>query len=114
MRAIRAVSVRQGNRAAQSKADHHRIIDALRRRDAVGAEAADRDHTLGLAAHVAEHGVFTQIELFGEGGLRLDHLSAAATEGSCPALSCARRVNGRWRLSQLPVQEVRRLTLDAG
>lgn len=58
MRAIRAVSVRQGNRAAQSKADHGRIIAALRRRDAAEAEAAVRDHTLGLAAHVAEHGVF--------------------------------------------------------
>ena len=58
MRAIRAVSVRQGNRAAQSKADHERIISALRKRDAAGAEAAVRDHTLGLAAHVAKHGVF--------------------------------------------------------
>jgi DNA-binding GntR family transcriptional regulator len=58
MRAIRAVSVRQSNRAAQSKADHTRIIEALRRRDAAGAEAAIRDHTLGLAAHVAKHGVF--------------------------------------------------------
>jgi DNA-binding GntR family transcriptional regulator len=58
MRAIRAVSVRQGSRAAQSKGDHDRIIDALRRRDATGAEAAVRDHTLGLAEHVAKHGVF--------------------------------------------------------
>ena len=58
MRAIRAVSIRQINRAAESKADHDRIIDALQRRDALGAEAAVRDHTLGLAAHVAKHGVF--------------------------------------------------------
>jgi DNA-binding GntR family transcriptional regulator len=58
MRAIRAVSVRQSNRAAQSKADHERIIAALQRRDALAAEAAVRDHTLGLAAHVAKHGVF--------------------------------------------------------
>ncbi|WP_346767110.1 GntR family transcriptional regulator [Enterovirga aerilata] len=58
MRAIRAVSVRQGNRAAQSKADHERIIAALQRREAAAAEAAVRDHTLGLAEHVAKHGVF--------------------------------------------------------
>ena len=58
MRAIRAISMRQGNRAAQSKADHHRIIEALMRRDALSAEAAVRDHTLGLADHVARHGVF--------------------------------------------------------
>ena len=60
MRAIRAVSVRQGNRAAQSRADHDRIIDALVRRNAVAAEAAVRDHTLGLAAHVERHGVFEE------------------------------------------------------
>ena len=58
MRAIRAVSVRQGSRVAQSKADHDRIIAALRARDASAAEAAVRDHTLGLADHVAKHGIF--------------------------------------------------------
>ena len=58
MRAIRAVSVRQGDRAAQSRADHERIIAALTRRDASGAETAVREHTLGLAAHVERHGVF--------------------------------------------------------
>ena len=58
MRAIRAVSVRQSNRAARSKAEHDRIIDALTRRDAAAAEAAVREHTLGLADHVAAHGVF--------------------------------------------------------
>jgi DNA-binding GntR family transcriptional regulator len=58
MRAIRAVSVRQGNRAVQSKADHERVIAALRSRDADAAETAVREHALGLAAHVARHGVF--------------------------------------------------------
>lgn len=58
MRAIRAVSVRQGERAAQSKADHERIIAALQSRNGLAAEAAVREHTLGLAAHVARHGVF--------------------------------------------------------
>ena len=58
MRAIRAVSMRQGSRATQSKTDHDRIIAALRARDPDAAEAAVRDHTLGLAAHVAKHGTF--------------------------------------------------------
>jgi DNA-binding GntR family transcriptional regulator len=58
MRAIRVVSMRQGDRAAQSKSDHDRIIAALARRDPDAAEAAVRDHTLGLAGHVATHGVF--------------------------------------------------------
>ena len=58
MRAIRAISVRQGNRAAQSKADHDRIIEALRSRNPDAAEAAVRDHTLGLVRHVDQHGVF--------------------------------------------------------
>jgi DNA-binding GntR family transcriptional regulator len=58
MRAIRAVSVRQGERATQSAADHERIIAALERRDPAAAEAAVREHTLGLAAHVEKHGVF--------------------------------------------------------
>ena len=58
MRAIRAVSVRQSDRALQSKADHERIIRALERRDAIGAETAVRDHTIGLARHVERHGEF--------------------------------------------------------
>lgn len=58
MRAIRAVSVRQSDRAVQSKADHEGIIQALEARDAAAAEAAVRDHTLGLARHVETHGVF--------------------------------------------------------
>jgi DNA-binding GntR family transcriptional regulator len=58
MRAIRAVSVRQGNRTQQSRSDHERIIAALERRDPDEAERAVREHTLGLAAHVQNHGVF--------------------------------------------------------
>jgi DNA-binding GntR family transcriptional regulator len=58
MRAIRAVSVRQGERAQQSAADHERITAALARRDPDAAEAAVREHTMGLASHVEKHGVF--------------------------------------------------------
>ena len=58
MRAIRAVSIRQDNRAEKSMRDHMAIIDALERRDADRAERLVREHTLGLAAHVEKHGVF--------------------------------------------------------
>ena len=58
MRAIRAVSIRQDNRAEKSMRDHMAIIDALEKRDADRAERLVREHTLGLAAHVEKHGVF--------------------------------------------------------
>ena len=58
MRAIRAVSIRQDNRAEKSMRDHMAIIDALETRDADRAERLVREHTLGLAAHVEKHGVF--------------------------------------------------------
>ena len=58
MRAIRAVSMRQQDRARRSIEDHMRIIAALEARDVEGAERLVRDHTLGLAAHVEKHGVF--------------------------------------------------------
>jgi DNA-binding GntR family transcriptional regulator len=55
MRAIRAVSMRQQDRAARSIGDHMRIIAALDAHDAELAERLVRDHTLGLAAHVETH-----------------------------------------------------------
>ena len=55
MRAIRAVSMRQQDRAARSIGDHMRIIAALDARDAELAERLVRDHTLGLATHVEKH-----------------------------------------------------------
>jgi DNA-binding GntR family transcriptional regulator len=55
MRAIRAVSMRQQDRATRSIGDHMRIIAALDARDAGLAERLVRDHTLGLAAHVEKH-----------------------------------------------------------
>jgi DNA-binding GntR family transcriptional regulator len=58
MRAIRKITIHQDNRAARSVADHMRIIQALERRDAVLAERLAREHTLGLAAHVEQHGDF--------------------------------------------------------
>ncbi len=60
VRAIRAVSLRQDNRAARSIREHMEIIDALEARAPDLAERLVRDHTLGLAAHVEKHGVFTQ------------------------------------------------------
>ncbi len=56
MRAVRAVTMGQDNRAARSIMDHMNIVEALERRDADLAERLVREHTLGLAAHVEKHG----------------------------------------------------------
>ena len=58
MRAIRKITIHQENRAARSITDHMRIIEALERRDPELAERLAREHTLGLAAHVEQHGDF--------------------------------------------------------
>ena len=58
MRAVRAVTMTQDNRAQRSVADHRAIIDALRAGDPDRAERLVREHTLGLAAHVERHGDF--------------------------------------------------------
>jgi DNA-binding GntR family transcriptional regulator len=58
MRAIRKVTIHQDNRAVRSVTDHMRIIEALEARDADLAERLAREHTLGLAAHVEQHGDF--------------------------------------------------------
>lgn len=58
MRAIRKITIHQENRAARSIVDHLRIIEALERRDPELAERLAREHTLGLAAHVEQHGDF--------------------------------------------------------
>ena len=58
MRAIRKITIHQENRAARSISDHMRLIEALERRDAELAERLAREHTLGLAAHVEQHGDF--------------------------------------------------------
>lgn len=58
VRAIRAVTIRQDNRADRSIHDHMGIIAALEARDPDLAERLVREHTLGLAAHVEKHGVF--------------------------------------------------------
>ena len=58
MRAIRKITIHQDNRAARSIVDHIRIIEALERRDPELAERLAREHTLGLAAHVEQHGDF--------------------------------------------------------
>jgi DNA-binding GntR family transcriptional regulator len=58
MRAIRKITIHQDNRAARSITDHFRIIEALEGRDPELAERLAREHTLGLAAHVEQHGGF--------------------------------------------------------
>jgi DNA-binding GntR family transcriptional regulator len=58
MRAVRAVTMTQDNRAQRSVADHRAIIAALREHDPDQAERLVREHTLGLAEHVERHGDF--------------------------------------------------------
>jgi DNA-binding GntR family transcriptional regulator len=58
MRAVRAVTMAQDNRARRSVADHRDIIAALEARDPDLAERLVREHTMGLAAHVERHGDF--------------------------------------------------------
>ena len=58
MRAVRAVTMTQDNRAQRSVGDHRAIIAALRAGDPDRAERLVRDHTMGLAAHVERHGDF--------------------------------------------------------
>jgi DNA-binding GntR family transcriptional regulator len=58
MRAVRAVTMTQDNRAQRSVADHRAIIAALHDRDPDRAERLVRDHTIGLAEHVERHGDF--------------------------------------------------------
>lgn len=58
MRAVRAVTMTQDNRAQRSIADHRAIIAALAAHDADLAERLVREHTMGLAAHVEKYGDF--------------------------------------------------------
>jgi DNA-binding GntR family transcriptional regulator len=58
MRAIRKITIHQENRAARSITDHLRIIEALERHDADLAERLSRQHAMGLAADVEQHGDF--------------------------------------------------------
>ena len=58
MRAVRAVTMTQDNRARRSVADHRGIIEALEARDSGLAEQLVREHTMGLAVHVERHGEF--------------------------------------------------------
>jgi DNA-binding GntR family transcriptional regulator len=55
MRAVRAVTMTQDDRARRGMADHLAIIDALAARDADRAAALVREHTLRLAAHIEAH-----------------------------------------------------------
>lgn len=56
VRGIRQITIGRDDRATLSIQDHLAIIEALERRDVDAAERLSRDHTLGLAAYVEEHG----------------------------------------------------------
>ncbi len=56
VRGIRQITIGRDDRVTRSMADHLAIIEALERRDVEAAERLSREHTLGLAAYVEEHG----------------------------------------------------------
>jgi len=89
MRAIRKITIHQDNRAARSIVDHRRIIEALEARDPERAERLAREHTLGLAAHVEQHGDFFDPDPSVSSPAGLTRGSARVPEmaGSSPAMT---------------------------
>jgi DNA-binding GntR family transcriptional regulator len=55
MRAIRASTIKDRDRVAQSVMDHTRIVEAIEERDAYHAEQLVRDHALELAKHIERY-----------------------------------------------------------
>jgi len=78
MRAVRAVTMTQDNRARRSISDHRAIIAALEARDGDRAAALVLEHTMGLAAHVERHGDFL------DAPGRLADAASGATTGERP------------------------------
>jgi DNA-binding GntR family transcriptional regulator len=99
MRAVRAVTMTQDNRAQRSVADHRAIIAALQSGDPDRAERLVRDHTLGLAEHVQRHGDFLDgLEAgSGKGGPRLGRPAPHDTHPRRPPMTN--------KLNQPPVRE---------
>ncbi len=58
MKAIRARTIGEEDRAARSIIDHMSIIEAIERRQTALAERLVREHALNLAAHVAKHDTY--------------------------------------------------------
>jgi len=55
MRAIRAQTITERDRASRSIIDHMHIIEAIEHRDTLLAERLVREHTLGLAEHIENY-----------------------------------------------------------
>jgi DNA-binding GntR family transcriptional regulator len=55
MRAIRAQTITERDRASRSIIDHLHIIEAIERRDTELAERLVREHTFGLAEHIKNY-----------------------------------------------------------
>ncbi len=89
MRAIRKITIHQENRAARSVTDHMRIIEALECRNPELAERLALDHTLGLAAHVEQHGDFLDPDplVSSPAGLTRGSRGAPEMAGSRPAMT---------------------------
>ena len=55
MRAIRAQTITERDRASRSIIDHMHIIEAIEKRDTELAERLVREHSFGLAEHVRDY-----------------------------------------------------------
>ena len=98
MRAIRKITIHQDNRAARSIADHMAIIEALERRDPEHAERLAREHTLGLAAHVEQHGDFLDRACRVRGTPRLIRSRLESSGIAVPRVTLRRTTNGSERM----------------
>jgi DNA-binding GntR family transcriptional regulator len=56
VRGIRQLTIGKDDRAQHSIKDHLAIIAAIEKRETDKAERLSRDHTLGLATYVEQHG----------------------------------------------------------
>jgi len=100
MRAIRKITIHQDNRAARSIVDHMRIIEAIERHDAELAERLAREHTLGLAVHVEQHGDF--LDATRDDDWRRSDGAASSTTTVAPAKSGGPGASGRDRPPRIP------------
>ncbi len=85
MRAIRKITIHQDNRAARSIVDHMRDHRGARTPRPELAERLAREHTLGLAAHVEQHGDFLDATTTTERVLRrMESAWMSKSTGRCP------------------------------
>ncbi|MDE1906243.1 MAG: GntR family transcriptional regulator [Rhodospirillales bacterium] len=58
MRAVRSVTMKQGDRAQRSRVEHMNVVEALEARDPDLSARRVGEHTMGLAAYIEQYGDF--------------------------------------------------------